>query len=58
MNLEKSSYLLPTGGPEDHEVRDQILSAATEHFSRYDYKKTTVSSFAKSIDFSELICII
>lgn len=58
MNREKSSYLLPTGGPEDYEVRDQILSAATEHFSRYDYKKTTVSSFAKSIAFSELIYII
>lgn len=58
MNREKSSYLLPTEGPQDHEVRDQILSAATEHFSRYDYKKTTVSSFAKSIDFSELIYII
>ncbi|MCY1461093.1 hypothetical protein D9M71_787130 [compost metagenome] len=58
MNREKSSYLLPTGGPEDHEVRDQILSAATEHFSRYDYKKTTVSSFAKSIDSSKLIYII
>jgi hypothetical protein len=57
MNREKSSYLLPTGRPEDHEVRDQILSA-TEHFSRYDYKKTTVSSFLKSIDFSELIYII
>lgn len=58
MNREKSSYLLPTGRPEDHEVRDQILSAATEHFIHYDYKKTTVSSFAKSIDFSELIYII
>lgn len=58
MNREKSSYLLPTGGPEDHEVRDQILNAATEHFSRYDYEKTTVSSFAKSIAFSELIYII
>jgi len=58
MNREKSSYLLPTGGSEYHEVRDQILSAATEHFSRYDYKKTTVSSFAKSIDFSELIYVI
>lgn len=39
MDREKNSYLLPTGGPEDHEVRDQILSAATEHFSRYDLRK-------------------
>ncbi len=58
MNREKSSYLLPTGRAEDHEVRDQILSSATEHFSRYDYEKTTVSSFAKSIDSSKLIYII
>jgi len=58
MNWEKSSYLLPTGGPEDHGVRDQILSAATEHFSRYDYEKTTVSSFTKSIYSSKLIYII
>lgn len=57
MNREKSRYLFPTGGLEDHEVRDQILSAATEHFSRYDYKKTTVSSFTKSIDSSELTYI-
>jgi AcrR family transcriptional regulator len=40
-------------GPVDHEVRDQIVIAATEHFSRYGYGKTTVSDLAKSIGFSK-----
>lgn len=40
-------------GPADHDVRDQIVSAATEHFSRYGYEKTTVSDLAKSIGFSK-----
>jgi AcrR family transcriptional regulator len=40
-------------GPADHEVRDQILAAATEHFSHYGYEKTTVSDLAKSIGFSK-----
>ncbi|MEE1947615.1 TetR/AcrR family transcriptional regulator [Pseudomonas alcaligenes] len=40
-------------GPVDHEVRDQIVVAATEHFSRYGYEKTTVSDLAKSIGFSK-----
>lgn len=53
MSKEKSSYPVPKRGPEDHEVRDQILSAATEHFSRYGYEKTTVSDLAKSIGFSK-----
>jgi AcrR family transcriptional regulator len=34
-------------------VRDQIVTAATEHFSRYGYEKTTVSDLAKAIGFSE-----
>ncbi|MFS2123310.1 TetR/AcrR family transcriptional regulator [Pseudomonas sp. Pseusp97] len=42
-----------TRGPADHEVRDQIVAAATEHFSRYGYEKTTVSDLAKSIGFSK-----
>jgi AcrR family transcriptional regulator len=37
----------------DHEVRDQIVAAATEHFSRYGYEKTTVSDLAKAIGFSK-----
>ncbi|MGJ7497361.1 TetR/AcrR family transcriptional regulator [Variovorax sp. RT4R15] len=40
-------------GPADHDVRDQIVVAATEHFSRYGYEKTTVSDLAKTIGFSK-----
>ena len=32
---------------------DQIVTAATEHFSRYGYEKTTVSDLAKAIGFSK-----
>ncbi|MEO4109580.1 TetR/AcrR family transcriptional regulator [Acinetobacter pittii] len=53
MSKEKSSYPVSKRGPEDHDVRDQILTAATEHFSRYGYEKTTVSDLAKSIGFSK-----
>ena len=53
MSKEKSSYPISKRGPEDHDVRNQILSAATEHFSRYGYEKTTVSDLAKSIGFSK-----
>lgn len=40
-------------GPVDHEVRDQIVAAATEHFRLYGYEKTTVSDLAKQIGFSK-----
>lgn len=40
-------------GPAEHEVREQIMVAAKEHFSRYGYEKTTVSELAKSIGFSK-----
>jgi AcrR family transcriptional regulator len=43
----------PARGPVDHEVRDQIVVAATEHFSRYGYEKTAVSDLAKAIGFSK-----
>ncbi|PRX26617.1 TetR family transcriptional regulator [Paraburkholderia sp. BL18I3N2] len=43
----------PARGPADHEVRDQIVAAATDHFSRYGYEKTTVSDLAKAIGFSK-----
>ncbi|WP_250626746.1 TetR/AcrR family transcriptional regulator [Pinirhizobacter soli] len=43
----------PARGPVDHEVRDQIIKAATEHFSRYGYEKTTVSDLAKAVGFSK-----
>jgi AcrR family transcriptional regulator len=42
-----------TRGPVDHEVRDQIVTAATEYFSRYGYEKTTVSDLAKAVGFSK-----
>lgn len=44
---------IPPRGPADHEVRAQIVAAATEHFSRYGYGKTTVSDLAKTIGFSK-----
>ncbi|MGR4876540.1 TetR/AcrR family transcriptional regulator [Pseudoxanthomonas sp. LARHCG66] len=40
-------------GPATHDVRDQIVVAATEHFSHYGYEKTTVSDLAKAIGFSK-----
>lgn len=48
-----SAYPVPARGPVDHEVRNQIVAAATEHFSRYGYEKTTVSDLAKVIGFSK-----
>lgn len=48
-----SAYPVSARGPADHEVRDQIVTAATEHFSRYGYVKTTVSDLAKAIGFSK-----
>lgn len=47
------TYPKSTRGPADHDVRDQIVSAATEHFSHYGYEKTTVSDLAKAIGFSK-----
>lgn len=48
-----STYPVSARGPVDHEVRDQIVIAATQHFSRYGYEKTTVSDLAKAIGFSK-----
>jgi AcrR family transcriptional regulator len=48
-----SAYPVSARGPADHEVRDQIVTAATEHFSHYGYEKTTVSDLAKAIGFSK-----
>ncbi|MDF0379010.1 TetR/AcrR family transcriptional regulator [Methylophilus sp. YYY-1] len=42
-----------TRGPSEHNVRDQIVEAAAEYFSRYGYEKTTVSDLAKEIGFSK-----
>ena len=48
-----SSSSLSARGPVDHEIRDQIIAAANEHFSQYGYGKTTVSDLAKEIGFSK-----
>src|SRR3982751_6615582 len=48
-----SSSTGPARGPADHEVRSQIVAAATERFSRYGYEKTAVSDLAKAIGFSK-----
>ena len=48
-----SSSTAPARGPADHEVRSQIVAAATEHFSRYGYEKTAVSDLAKAIGYSK-----
>ncbi|WP_434647763.1 TetR/AcrR family transcriptional regulator [Pseudomonas sp. D1-2] len=40
-------------GPADHDIRDQIIAAAHEHFSQYGFGKTTVSDLAKAIGFSK-----
>ena len=50
---EATQYSVSARGPADHDVRDQIVTAATEHFSRYGYGKTTVSDLAKAIGFSK-----
>jgi AcrR family transcriptional regulator len=50
---EMMSSALPSRGPADHDVRDQIVAAAEEHFRRYGYEKTTVSDLAKAIGFSK-----
>ncbi|OEZ82921.1 HTH-type transcriptional repressor KstR2 [Janthinobacterium sp. HH106] len=43
----------PARGPAGHDVRDQIVAAATDYFSRYGYEKTTVSDLARAIGFSK-----
>ncbi|MFJ1300684.1 TetR/AcrR family transcriptional regulator [Pseudomonadota bacterium AL_CKDN230030165-1A_HGKHYDSX7] len=42
-----------TRGPSEHDVRHQIVEAATEYFSLYGFEKTTVSDLAKAIGFSK-----
>lgn len=47
------NYPVSNRGPAEHDVRDQIIQAAAEHFRQYGYMKTTVSELAKSIGFSK-----
>ncbi len=54
MNQPSISTSSPsTRGPAEHDIRDQIVAAANEHFSQYGYGKTTVSDLAKAIGFSK-----
>jgi AcrR family transcriptional regulator len=54
MNQPSISSSSPSArGPADHDIRDQIVAAANEHFSQYGYSKTTVSDLAKAIGFSK-----
>lgn len=54
LDMSKSAiHPNPARGPIDHEVRDQIVAAATQHFRLYGYEKTTVSDLAKAIGFSK-----
>ncbi|OPG72162.1 TetR family transcriptional regulator [Pseudomonas ogarae] len=52
--MNKTSIDSPSiRGPADHDIRDQIVAAANQHFSQYGYSKTTVSDLAKAIGFSK-----
>jgi len=50
---EIASSTQPLRGPAEHDVREQIVAAAEQHFSRYGYQKTAVSDLAKAIGFSK-----
>lgn len=51
--LEPSPSATGQRGPVEHGIRDQIVDAASAHFSRYGYGKTTVADLAKAIGFSK-----
>ncbi|AYM76839.1 TetR/AcrR family transcriptional regulator [Janthinobacterium agaricidamnosum] len=53
MNSTTPDTPSPARGPAGHDVRDQIVAAATDYFSRYGYEKTTVSDLARAIGFSK-----
>lgn len=53
MSTSTSAVLDAGRGPAEHDVRTQIIEAATAHFSHYGYDKTTVSDLAKAIGFSK-----
>ena len=42
-----------TRGHAEHNIRDQIVEAADQHFRHYGYGKTTVSDLAREIGFSK-----
>ena len=53
MNTQTASKARSTRGPAEHAVRDQIVTAAHEHFAHYGYAKTTVADLAREIGFSK-----
>ena len=53
MNSITPELPTPARGPAGHDVREQIVAAATEYFSLYGYEKTTVSDLSKAIGFSK-----
>jgi AcrR family transcriptional regulator len=53
MKTQSKSKAVPTRGPAEHSVRDQIVKAARECFAHYGYTKTTVSDLAREIGFSK-----
>lgn len=53
MSIPSSAALDAGRGPAEHDVRTQIIEAATAHFSHFGYDKTTVSDLAKAIGFSK-----
>lgn len=53
MKIQSKSKAVPTRGPAEHSVRDQIVKAARECFAHYGYAKTTVADLAREIGFSK-----
>jgi len=53
VNMNKDMNTSTQRGPLDHEIRDQIINAAMQHFGHYGYEKTTVSDLARAIGFSK-----
>ena len=53
MSIPSASKAAGQRGPTDHNMREQIIAAADEHFSHYGYGKTTVSDLAREIGFSK-----
>ncbi|MEM6049508.1 TetR/AcrR family transcriptional regulator [Erwinia sp. P7711] len=51
--MTKHTTVNPSRGPSDHNIRDRVVEAATEHFGHFGYEKTTVSDLAKAIGFSK-----
>ncbi|WP_224552296.1 TetR/AcrR family transcriptional regulator [Pectobacterium versatile] len=51
--MTKQTNDILSRGPSDHNVRDQVVEAATAHFGHFGYEKTTVSDLAKAIGFSK-----